>query len=324
MRWWRLVDFSPIDSFPRLPSSGLRPQPGVYLAHKARGATSFSLVRAFQQALAQVPGKAWKVCHGGTLDPFAAGLLPILVGPATKLFELLHELPKTYVATMAWGEETDSDDGGGRVVRRAPADQLTAAKLDEALLGFLGWTQQVPPVMSNKRVEGERAHVRARRGETVQLAPVRVYLHSARWRSHDLPKRSELELTCRGGFYVRSLARDLARGVGSAAHLVALRRTEIGPWSDESGGEPRRIAGADVVPWLRGRKLTDDEWGRVHRGEMIATERLVPPTWALPEGFPPPTPLVRATHLDKLLALLEERSDRTLAPRLLLRPGLSA
>ena len=152
-------------------------EPGLYLAHKPVGATSFAVVRAYHASLAEVPGKALKVCHGGTLDPFAAGLLPILVGPATKLFELLHELPKRYVATVAWGAETDSDDGGGEVTRRAPVEQLTPALLDEALARSRGWTEQTPPVMSNRRVDGERAHVRARRGEAVELAPPRAAGH---------------------------------------------------------------------------------------------------------------------------------------------------
>lgn len=299
----------------------VRPQAGVYLAHKPVGATSFAVVQEYQTALALMPGKALKVCHGGTLDPFATGLLPILVGPATKLFELLHELPKRYVATVQWGAETDSDDLGGEIIRRASAAHLTRGALEAALAEHFGWTLQRPPVMSNQRVEGERAYLRARRGEAVELEPKRVYLHAAAWRWHRLPECSELELTCRGGFYVRSLVRDLGRALGTAAHVSSLARVAIGPWAD-SGGPAVHVAGVETVPWLRRRRLTDDEWGRLRHAEPISRGELTPAPWAPPLGFPEPTPLVAATHGERLLALVEEH-DRLLRTRLLLLPGLS-
>src|SRR5690348_5505864 len=132
--------------------------PGIVLMHKPVGPTSFSLVRAAMEEV-KVEGRRLKLCHGGTLDPFASGLLLMLVGPATRLFEHLHAVPKVYDATVRWGTETDNGDPLGRVVAERDASGLTADRLDEALSAFVGWHDQVPPATSNKRVDGERAYV---------------------------------------------------------------------------------------------------------------------------------------------------------------------
>jgi tRNA pseudouridine55 synthase len=193
--------------------------PGIHLLHKPVGPTSFSLVQA---AIKSVPPehKAPRICHGGTLDPFASGLLLILVEPATRLFNYLHDIPKTYQATVRWGVETDNGDPHGQVTFTGEASGLTPEKLESALAGFIGWHDQVPHPTSAKRIDGERAYVRAHRGETVIMPPTRVYLHEARWLSHDLPNTSRLELVCRGGYYVRALARDLGKLMGCGAHLT--------------------------------------------------------------------------------------------------------
>src|SRR5216683_2973592 len=147
--------------------------PGIHLLHKPAGPTSFSLVQPFlSEARGRRPRIA--VCHGGALDPFAEGLLPILVGRATRAFELLHSIPKEYEAEVSWGAETDNGDLLGAVVARGDASGLDPARLDGALAPFLGWDEQVPPATSNKRVGGERAYARAHRGELVQLPPVRA------------------------------------------------------------------------------------------------------------------------------------------------------
>ena len=184
-------------------------------------------------------GKKLSICHGGTLDPFAEGLLLLLVGPATRLMDFLHPIPKTYEAEVVWGAETDNGDLHGRILREGSPAALTPAALDAALAGFLGFREQVPPAHSNKRVDGERAYVKAHRGEAVELPPSTVYLHAAEWLSHALPRRSRLRLTCKGGYYVRALARDLGRTLGCGAHLGKLRRTAIGPWLDPGPGRFR-------------------------------------------------------------------------------------
>ena len=305
-------------------------EPGLLLAHKPRGATSSSLVRALQaQALAEghAPGEL-PICHAGALDPFAEGLLILLAGPATRLMEELHPIPKWYEAEVIWGAETDTGDLLGRTIETGDASTLTPAMLDAALPAFLGWRDQVPPATSNKRVGGERAYARAHRGEEVVLAPVPVFLHQARWLSHELPRSSRLSTSVRGGFYLRSLARELGRALGSTAHLGALVRTAIGPWRDPgpvaegaAALAQRWIRGAALLPWLPSRALTEEEALRAELRRPLARGPIEPPSFLLPAGFAGPDaqvprgPLAEAAKVrgicgGKLRLLLRERGDQ--------------
>jgi tRNA pseudouridine55 synthase len=290
-------------------------EPGIHLVHKPVGPTSFSLVQAAIEAQrAARPQSRPRVCHGGTLDPFAHGLLLLLVGPATRLFEHLHAVPKVYEATVRWGAETDNGDPLGRVTFEGDASGLTPERLDEALAGFVGWREQTPPATSNKRVGGERAYVRAHRGEAVEVPPVRVYLHEARWLGHDLPAReSRLRIVARGGYYVRALARDLGRMLGCGAHLAALHRTAIGPWADPCEGRTASLRGRELLPWAPVRELTDHEVGELRQGRTIGAGTIGPPDWAPPAGFPDPQAPVRGMHLGKLAFLLRADSEARLA-----------
>ena len=140
--------------------------PGIHLLHKPVGPTSFSLVQA---AIKSVPPehKAPRICHGGTLDPFASGLLLILVEPATRLFNYLHDIPKTYQATVRWGVETDNGDPHGQVTFTGEASGLTPEKLESALAGFIGWHDQVPhPTSASAHSMGSvrmSGHIEAKR-----------------------------------------------------------------------------------------------------------------------------------------------------------------
>lgn len=281
--------------------TGKRPPSAVWLYRKPVGATSSSVVQAFRAAH---PGP-WplKVSHGGVLDPFAHGLVVVLVGAANRLFELLHDAPKRYVARVEWGRETDTGDAGGRTVREASAAGLTADQLINVLPQFLGWKAQVPPATSNKRIDGERAYEKAHRGEQVELPPQQVYLHEARWLRHELPKYSELEVLVRGGFYVRSLATGLGRALGVGAHLSQLERTHLGPWTHAE--PPRMLTGREVLPWLPSRELDDAAWGVVKQGGVVPPGKVTPPTAPVPEGFPPPKG-VRCFHQGRLVAVLWE------------------
>jgi tRNA pseudouridine55 synthase len=199
------------------------------------------------------------------------------------------------------------------VVARGDASTLTPALLEEALAAFIGWREQVPPATSNKRIRGERAYARAHRGEHVDLAAVRVYLHDARWTAHDLPASSELRLVVRGGYYVRSLVRDLGRAIGCGAHVAALSRTAIGPWRDPGANRSELVRGAQLLPWLRARMIDAREAHALRQGAAIPAGVLRPPEWLLPDGFPQPEPLVRA-FLDGKLAAITRESDGALTP----------
>lgn len=291
-----------------------RPTAGIWLAHKPVGLTSFELVKQFQARLAAVPGRPLKVSHGGTLDPFADGLLPVLVGPATKLFEWLHDAPKVYRARIVWGTETDSGDGHGAVTATGSAASLTEERLERAMHNFIGWSDQVPPNTSNKRIDGERAYQKAHRGEVFTLAATKVYLHRATFVEHALPSHSVLEVTCRGGFYVRALIRDLGRALQVPAHLEALTRTGIGPWLSPAQGATVRLEPEDTLPWLPLRRLTDDEWGRARRGVAIARADARAP-WRLPDGFPAARAQACGLHGQALVALFDLNDNDTLTLR---------
>jgi tRNA pseudouridine55 synthase len=280
--------------------------PGIHLVHKPVGPTSFSLVRDFKSAQKD----ALKICHGGTLDPFASGLLLILIEPATQLFDYLHDIPKIYEATVRWGVETDNGDPHGKVIFNGDASSLSPQQLDDAIKTFIGWHDQIPHATSNKRIGGERAYVRAHRGEEVSMPPSKVYLHEANWLSHGLPQTSQLRLTARGGYYVRALARDLGRLLGCGAHLSQLHRTAIGPWSDPGPDRIVELHGHEILPWAVSRILTDQDVGELRQARSIPRGDLRPPDWNVPVGFPEPQALIRAFHRDRLSFLLKAQDDR--------------
>jgi tRNA pseudouridine55 synthase len=166
-----------------------------------------------------------RVGHAGTLDPFATGLLVLAVGNATRLLTYLDAEPKVYEARFRFGYETDSDDATGvPTVKTALPDW---SQLDNALLAFTGAIQQTPPRYSAKHVDGERAYKKARRGETIDLKPVEIVVHNWQIIAHS-PDTLDVVITCKGGTYVRALARDLGRALNSAAHCETLRRTQSG------------------------------------------------------------------------------------------------
>lgn len=278
--------------------------PGLYLAHKPEGPDSYSVVK---RALSRSGPRPWPMCHGGALDPFASGLMLVLVGPATKLFSHLHALPKTYRATIRWGVETDNLDPLGKVVAEGDASHLTAQGVEAQLKKLLGWTDQVPPRHSNKRIGGERAWRKAQRGEVFEVPASKVYLHSATVLAHRLPGETELELTCRGGYYVRALARDLGKALGVPAHLSKLSRPRIGPWSDLEGEQI--VAAGQLLDWWPARTLTDEEVGQLRKKEPIAYGTVHPPGWNFPPGFPTVEGDVRGLHQGKLSFLLRREGD---------------
>jgi tRNA pseudouridine55 synthase len=157
---------------------------------------------------------------------------------------------------------------------------------------------------------GERAYQTAHRGERVDLPPSRVYLHEATWLSHDLPRESRLRIVARGGYYIRSLARDLGRFVGAGAHLATLYRTAIGPWLDPGPDRTVEVHGRDLLPWAPSRTLSDAEVGELRQKRTIPLGDLIAPTWRVPDGFPDPAAPVRGFHLGKLVFLLRIDGER--------------
>ena len=169
--------------------------------------------------------------HAGTLDPLASGCLPIALGEATKTVPFVVDSRKTYLFTIRWGEERDTDDAEGRVVARS--DTRPDATAIRALLPrFIGTIEQVPPRFSAVKIGGERAYDLARDGETVELAPRAVTVHRLELLEIPDPDHAVLAAECGKGTYVRSLARDLGRALGALGHVSALRRSCVGPFGE--------------------------------------------------------------------------------------------
>jgi len=278
--------------------------PGIHLLHKPIGPTSFSVVQACRAEALAGGGRRPRLCHGGTLDPFASGLLLILAGPATRLFDHLHAIPKIYQATVRWGIETDNGDPGGQIISQADASGLSPTQLQQALQPFIGWHEQTPHPTSAKRICGERAYLKAHRGEIVVMPPSRVYLHEASWLSHDLPRQSSLRLVVRGGYYVRALARDLGRALGCGAHLSQLHRQASGPWTDPGPGQRFPIQGRALLPWMAWRELTAIELDDLRRGNPVVPGLINPADWPLPPAFFAANLPIRGYYQDRLIFLL--------------------
>jgi tRNA pseudouridine55 synthase len=171
--------------------------------------------------------------HAGTLDPLASGCLPIALGEATKTVPFVVDGRKVYLFTVRWGEERDTDDAEGRVV--ATSERRPDGAAIQALLpSFTGTIEQVPPRFSAIKIDGERAYDLARDGETVELAPRPVDIH--RLDLIDVPDADHAVLAaeCGKGTYVRSLARDFGRALGSFGHVSALRRSRVGPFGEHT------------------------------------------------------------------------------------------
>jgi tRNA pseudouridine55 synthase len=195
---------------------------------KPAGPTSHDIVARVRKVLG-----VRRVGHTGTLDPFASGLLLLLVGRVTRLAQYLDDLPKEYVARARLGQRTTTDDVEGEVAEESEAwRDLSPDRITRVLEGFLGEGEQLPPVFSAKKVQGEAAHRKARRGEGVTLSPVRIRIHEMELQEVDLPHVT-FRVVCSTGTYIRALARDAGRELGVGAHLVALRRTRIGAFSVE-------------------------------------------------------------------------------------------
>jgi len=198
---------------------------GVLVCDKPAGMTSHDVVARVRRLAGQR-----RVGHGGTLDPPATGVLVLALGRATRLLPFLPMEPKRYLATVAFGAETDTLDAAGTVTAIAAAAGLVEAGVRAAIAGHVGPQQQVPPMVSAVKVAGERLYAKARRGESVERAPRPIIIHELElldFTAGEQP-RATIAVTCSGGTYVRSLAADLGRDLATLAHLASLRRTAVG------------------------------------------------------------------------------------------------
>jgi len=201
---------------------------GIFVIDKGEGLTSHDVVARVRRLAHQK-----RVGHAGTLDPAATGVLPILLGQATRVAEYLSASGKAYRAVIRFGVETNTYDREGEVTRTASAAALAAltlAQIEAALPTFLGEQEQLPPIFSAIKRGGRPLYALARAGEDVVVEPRHVRIDALRvvaWQSPDLT----LDVECGKGTYIRSLAYDLGQRLGPGAHLAALRRTRSGPFT---------------------------------------------------------------------------------------------
>ncbi len=187
---------------------------------------------------------AKKAGHAGTLDPLATGILPIAFGEATKTVPFVQEGEKAYRFTVQWGAATDSDDSDGAIIKSSLTRPSTA-EIEALLPRFTGAIMQTPPVYSAIKIAGERAYDLAREGEEVILAPREVTIHALRLTA-STADTAVFEAECGKGTYVRAIARDLGELLGCYGHVIALRRTRVGPFREEDAVPLAELEAADA------------------------------------------------------------------------------
>jgi tRNA pseudouridine55 synthase len=276
------------------------------LVDKPAGMTSHDVVAVVRRAL-----HTRRVGHTGTLDPFATGLLVVLIGRATRLAQFVDDEPKVYDATIEFGRETTTDDLTGETTRQA--NPPAASDIDRGVRELTGQIEQRPPDYSAKKLGGRRAYAAARAGEPLDLPPASIFVREWLVR-HRTSTTLDVTITCGGGTYVRALARDLGRLTGSAAHLTALRRTRSGVFdvaraiSVSALGEehpPALLPLRSAIPHLATRRVADAELRRVQHGNVVDAEG--------------DASLVALVDDDGELVALAEREGAVLRPRVVVR-----
>tara|TARA_R110001592_G_scaffold113029_2_gene311827 strand:+ start:44561 stop:45496 length:936 start_codon:yes stop_codon:yes gene_type:complete len=259
---------------------------------------------------------AAKVGHGGTLDPLASGILPIALGEATKTQQWAMDGHKTYEFTIRWGDSTATQDAEGEVTASSDVRPSKAAIL-EALPTFIGEISQIPPAYSAVKIDGERAYKKARRDETVEIASRIVQIDDIRLMDVPDPDHAAFEMDCGKGTYVRALARDLALHLGCEGHIRRLRRTAVGPFSEEmavplqafeenEGGNVATLLAEHLLPVetvlddIPALALTEQEAHRLKHGQAIP---VLPVAQRSPQGLISQGDVVQVTAAGTLLGL---------------------
>ncbi len=197
--------------------------------------TSFDLVGKVRAEIChKLHIKKLKVGHTGTLDPLAEGVVVICTGRKTKIIEQLQEHIKEYEATLQFGSTTPSFDLETEIDAYYPTEHITAELINETLSRFKGEIMQVPPVFSAVKIDGKRAYEKARKGEQIELKAKRLVIDSIELLNFDAEKKqAQIRVVCSKGTYIRALARDIGTALNSGAHLVALKRTQLGEFRKE-------------------------------------------------------------------------------------------
>jgi len=192
--------------------------------NKPAGWTSFDVVKKVRGII-----KEKKVGHAGTLDPFAEGVLVLGTGPDTKKLTDITTASKIYRAELTLGKATDTQDRDGKIIAESPVPELTMETIDAVLASFVGTQEQIPPMYSAKKVNGQRLYKLARKNKTVERDPVTITIDQISLLDYTEPVIT-FEVTCSKGTYVRALGADIAAKLGTVGHLTALIRTSVGAY----------------------------------------------------------------------------------------------
>jgi tRNA pseudouridine55 synthase len=284
---------------------------GIINVNKPAGWTSRDVVNRVQRLV-----KPAKAGHAGTLDPLATGVLVICLGSATRLITYVQEMPKQYYATFQLGRSSPSDDTETELVEIASPPIPTLAEIEAQLPKFIGSIQQVPPAYSALKIGGKRAYKLVRQGQQVELKPRTVQVYELTIEAYDYPQL-ELSIRCGSGTYVRSLGRDLAKSLGTAAVMSGLARTAIGPFQVEDGLDPTELTLEDIETNLQSARvavshlptvtLTPQQIEEIRNGRTIAAD--------VPSKEDKPSVEIAALDTDgNLVALLKEKQPGILGP----------
>jgi tRNA pseudouridine55 synthase len=256
-------------------------QSGILIFDKPSGLTSRALVDRVVRVIPRV-----KVGHAGTLDPLASGLLIVCIGAATRLVEMLQQLPKSYQTKIRLGARSDTLDADGRILSDSSARIPSADEVERVLLPLLGQVAQQPPEYSALKIKGRRAYDLARTGHALELAPRRVRIDRLAVLRFDWPCL-ELEIDCGSGTYIRSIARDIGEALACGGYVETLVRTRIGPFTLEQAVDPAELSAEsidrhlrpalDAVPGLPRLVLDARELDAVAHGRRLVVSELVDP-----------------------------------------------
>jgi tRNA pseudouridine55 synthase len=223
------------------------PLQGVINLDKPPGISSARAVAAVKRRLP----RGTKIGHAGTLDPFATGVLLLLIGKATKLCERLMDQPKQYLATVKLGATTPTDDPESEESAVLGAVPPTPAELERALKNFVGEILQTPPAYSAMKIEGRRAYDVARRGGEVKLEPRTVTVYGLELIEYQWPY-VKLRIDCGRGTYIRAIARDLGQALGCGGHLTELARTKVGSFALKDAVTLEQLEREPIESQIRG------------------------------------------------------------------------